>query len=318
MLEIIKEAKKILSIEAETVLSLIDRVDENFSDIVEELYNNKGKVVVTGIGKSGIIGRKIVATLSSTGTLAIFLHSSEALHGDLGIVCHNDIVIAISNSGETKEVLDVVSHLKRFNIKLISMTNPKSSLAQVSDHVLDISVEKEAFTLDVVPTSSTIATLAMGDALAGALMLKTSFKKEEFALIHPGGSLGKKYLKVSELMHTGKEIPLVYNNSLISEVVIEMSSKRLGTVVVCNSNNTAIVGIITDGDLRRKLQKYGVDLFSKIAEDVMTVNPKMIRKEEFAKKALFVMKSFSITSLVIFEKELLGIIHIHDLLHEGI
>ncbi|MEW6675344.1 MAG: KpsF/GutQ family sugar-phosphate isomerase [Nitrospirota bacterium] len=318
---ILEIAKKVLKIEADAVLGLTDKLNNNFEKAVELLYTSKGRVVVTGMGKSGLVGKKIAATLASTGTPAFFLHPAEASHGDLGMVTERDIIIAISNSGETEELVGLIPFLKRFNVKLISMTgNQNSTLAKASDVTLDISVKEEACPLGIVPTASTTATLAMGDALAVALLIKRGYKEEDFAFFHPRGSIGKRlFIKVKDLMHTGDSLPTVSLNTPMSKTVIEMSSKRLGHTVVLDNENK-IAGIITDGDLRRGIEKWGERLFELTAEEVMTGNPKTISEEELAAKALSIMESYSITALVVPDKDgrAIGIIHLHDILKQGI
>jgi arabinose-5-phosphate isomerase len=273
------------------------------------------------LGKSGLVAKKIAATLASTGTPAFFLHPAEASHGDLGMVTSDDVIIAISNSGETEELLGLLPFLKRFNVQIISITgNTNSTLSKVADATLDASVKEEACPIGIVPTSSTTATMAMGDALAIALFLKRGFKQEDFALFHPKGSIGKKlFIKVKDLMHTGDRLPLVSVDTLMSKAVIEMSSKRLGHTVVLDKNKR-IVGVITDGDVRRGLEKWGGKLFELTAKEVMTKNPKMISDEELAAKALSLMEKTSITALVVPDKKgrPLGIIHLHEILKQGI
>ncbi len=313
-------ARDVLLTEAEAVRSLVDRLNDDFDRALEIIYQSRGRTVVTGMGKSGIVGKKIAATLSSTGTPAVFLHPAEAGHGDLGMVTSEDVVLAISNSGETEEVLRLIPYLKRFNVHLISMTRPQSTLARASDVVLDVSVKKEACPLGIVPTASTTAALAMGDALAVALLVKRGFKEEDFAMFHPNGSLGKKLLvRVADLMHRGEEIPIVYTDTPMTEATLEMSSKRLGMTVVCDREGY-IRGIITDGDLRRGLQKWGEGFFRMKAEDVMTKNPKTIAEDALAAKALAVMQEYSITSLIVpdGDNRPRGVIHIHDILKSGI
>jgi len=321
MSDTIETAKKVLRIEAEAIEALIDRISDSFEKAVEIILNSKGRVVVTGMGKSGLIGKKIAATLASTGTPAFFMHPAEAIHGDLGMVTSDDVVIAISNSGETEEVIRLIPFLKRFNVKLIALTgNNGSTLAQQADVNLDVSIREEACPLGIVPTASTTATLAMGDALAVALLKKRGFKEEDFAMYHPGGSLGKRlFIKVRDLMHTGDELPLVKPDTPMTEAIMEISSKRLGVTAVVD-NNKRIMGIITDGDLRRGIQRYGKAFFDMKAEEVMTKNPKTISGDELAAKALALMEEKSITSLLVPDSlgRLEGIIHIHDILKKGI
>ncbi len=318
--DLITIAKDVLTAEADAITELIHRLDNNFADAVERIFESTGRTVVTGMGKSGLIGKKIAATFSSTGTPTIFLHPAEAGHGDLGMVTANDIIVAISNSGETEEILRLVPFMKRFDVTLISMTKPGSSLAHSSDIVLDVSVKGEACPIDVVPTSSTTAALALGDALAVALLSRRGFKEDDFALFHPNGSLGKKLLvKVEDLMHKGDQIPLVDINAPMTDTTIEMSSKRLGMTIVIDKNGV-MEGIITDGDLRRGLQKWGGTLFEMKARDVLIRNPKSISKDTLAAKALSLMEDHSITSLVVPDEnnKPLGVIHLHDILRNGI
>lgn len=319
--DLIETARRVLTIEAQSLETLKERIDENFLKAVEIISKSKGRVVVTGMGKSGLIGRKIAATLASTGTPSFFMHPAEASHGDLGMVTEEDVVIAISNSGETDEVLRLIPFLKYFNVKLIAITgNPQSTLARQADAILDVSVKEEACPFGFIPTASTTATLAMGDALAVALIMKNGFKKEDFAFFHPGGSLGRRMLtKVKDLMHREEELPVVYPHNLMLDVVLEISSKRLGVAVVVDEREK-ILGIITDGDVRRGVQKWGKQFFEMKASDIMTVAPKSIDEDELAAVALSIMQKYSITSLVVPSKEgvLRGIIHIHDILKKGI
>ena len=321
MENILDIAKKVLRIEAEAVHGLIEKLDDNFEKAVEIIYNSKGRVVVTGMGKSGLVGKKIAATLASTGTPAFFLHPAEASHGDLGMVTERDSVIAISNSGETEELVALIPFLKRFNLKLISMTgNQNSTLAKASDISLDISVKEEACPLGIVPTASTTATLALGDALAVALLIKRGLNEEDFAFFHPGGIIGKKlFIKVKDLMHTGKTLPIIFPDTPMIKAVVEISSKRLGVTIVTGRDNR-IVGIITDGDLRRGIEKWGKAFFDMKTGEVMTKNPKSISEDELAAKALSIMETYSITSLVVPDDEgrAKGIIHLHDILKKGI
>lgn len=314
-------AKRVLRIEAEAVYSLIDKLNNNFEKAVEMIFESKGRVVVIGMGKSGLVGRKIAATLSSTGTPAFFLHPAEASHGDLGMVTSNDVIIAVSNSGETEEIIGLIPFLKRYNVKIISITgNQNSTLSKAADVILDVSVKEEACPIGIVPTSSTTAAMAMGDALAVALLLKRGFKEEDFAFFHPRGSIGKKlFTKVKDLMHTGNDLPLVTPDLPMSKTVIEMSSKRLGHTIVISSEGK-IAGIITDGDVRRGLEKWGGKLFEMSAGEVMTKNPKTISEDELAAKALSIMENYSITALIVPDEDYkpIGLIHLHDILRHGI
>jgi len=318
----IDRAKRVLKIEAEAILSLIERINDSFTKAVAMIMACKGKVVVTGMGKSGLIGQKIASTLAGTGTPAYFLHPAEGVHGDLGILQKRDILIVVSNSGETEEIKALLPAVKRMGIQLIAMVGrPQSTLGKAADLVLDTSVKEEACPLGLSPTASTTATLALGDALAVALLEKRGFKEEDFALLHPGGVLGKKLLiKVEDVMHTGEEIPLVKETTSMKEVLLEMTSKRLGVAGVTDKDGT-LVGVITDGDLRRALERHR-DLLSKTASEVMTRNPKKIEKSAVAGKALHLMEEYSITSLFVHEGNRenipIGIIHLHDFLKAGV
>ena len=321
-MDIMKEAKRVLNVEAQSILDLAERIDENFLRAVELLYNCKGKVVLMGMGKSGLVGRKISSTFASTGTPSFFLHPAEGLNGDFGMLSKEDVIIAISNSGETRELLEVLPLIKRYGNRLITFTGSlNSSLAKAGDVNLDIHVKEEACPLNLAPTASTTATLALGDALAIALMGRRDFKKEDFAILHPGGALGKRLLlKVEDLMHVGKAFPMVSENTLMKDAVFEITSKRLGVTGVCNAKGH-LVGVITDGDLRRALEKFS-DLFDREASEVMTKNPKWIEKDALAAKAVQRMEEYSITSLFVFDKAgdkvPSGIIHLHDLLKAGV
>jgi arabinose-5-phosphate isomerase len=321
-LDILEEAKRVLRVEAQSILDLAERMDENFSRAVELLYHCEGKVVLMGMGKSGLVGRKIASTFASTGTPSFFLHPAEGLNGDFGMLTKEDVVIAISNSGETRELLEVLPLIKRYGNRLVTFTgNLNSTLAKAGDVNLDIRVKEEADPLGLVPTASTTATLALGDALAVALMGKKDFKKEDFAILHPGGTLGKRLLlKVEDLMHMGKAFPMVSEKTLMKDAIFEITSKRLGVTGVCNTEGH-LVGVITDGDLRRALEKFS-DLLNREASEVMTKNPKWIEKDTLAAKAVQRMEEYSITSLFVFKKAgdqvPVGIIHLHDLLKAGV
>ena len=306
--------KKVLEVEANAIKKISERLDKNFDQAVELLYNTKGRVIVTGIGKSGIIGRKIAATFTSTGTPSLFIHATDAVHGDLGAFQKEDVVIVISYSGETEEVISLLQYIKRIGSKLIAITgNINSTLAKHSDIVLDVSVEREACPIGLVPTTSTTATLALGDALAVALMEKKGFTEEDFLFYHPGGQIGKKLLKVKHLMHVKDEVPIVDVNTKMKDAIKVMTEKRLGVTSVVDSEGK-LVGIITDGDLRRLLIKYG-DILEKTAGECMKPDPITIDKEEVATKALQIMEEKKITSLLIKDKDgkVEGIIHLHDL-----
>ncbi len=308
--------------EAQSLVDLAERIDENFSRAAELLYHCKGKVVVMGMGKSGLVGRKISSTFASTGTPSFFLHPADGSNGDFGMLAKEDVVIAISNSGETRELLEVLPLIKRYGNRLIAFTGKLDSpLAEAGDVTLDIHVKEEACPLNLAPTASTTVTLALGDALAVALMGMRDFKKEDFAMLHPGGALGKRLLlKVENLMHVGKAFPMVSEKTLMKEAIFEITSKRLGVTGVCNAEGH-LVGVITDGDLRRALEKFS-DLFERETSEVMTRNPKWIEKDELAAGAVQRMEEYSITSLFVFkeagDKIPVGIIHLHDLLKAGV
>lgn len=313
--DIIKQAKEVLRIESESIKELINRIDDSFLKAVDLIYTSSGRVIVTGIGKSGVIGRKIASTMASTGTPSLFLHPAEGVHGDVGSVLGKDVVIAISNSGETKEILNIVPIIKRIGAKLISFTAKEdSTLAKTSDIVLDVSVKEEACPLGLAPTASCIAELAMGDALAIALLVKRNFRPEDYALLHPGGSLGRRLLKVKEIMRKGKDVPMVKENVLMKKVIMEMTSKKMGCTAVVN-NKGELTGIITDQDLRNHLES-GKNVLSKKAIDIMTKNPKTISGEALVDEAIRVTEEKSISTLLITDedKKPVGIIHLHDLL----
>jgi arabinose-5-phosphate isomerase len=315
---IIKIAQDVLINESQAVLNLTNFIDNDFEACVREIFASRGRVVITGIGKSAIIANKIVATLNSTGTPALFMHAADAIHGDLGMIQKEDVVICISKSGNTPEIKVLVPLLKRRGSKLVALvSNTNSYLAQQADYVLNATIAEEACPNNLAPTTSTTVHLAMGDALAVCLLELRNFSSRDFAEYHPGGALGKQlYLKVSDI-YTHNELPLVKAGASVKDVIIEISSKRLGcTAVVDDEKN--LLGMITDGDLRRMLEK-NVDLATLRASDIMTRNPKKIDKDEFAVKALHMMQENSITQLVVISDEkVAGFIHLHDLLKEGI
>lgn len=318
--EIIEKGKQVVRIEAESIAGLENSINADFVKAVETILASKGRVVLTGMGKSGLIARKIVATLNSTGTPAIFLHPTDALHGDLGMVRKEDVVILISKSGETEEISNLVPMFKRLNVTIIAMCgNPDSSLAKSCDIYLSIHVKEEACPYDLAPTSSTTATLVMGDALSVALLEKRGFTEEDFAFLHPGGSLGKRLsLKIKEIMITGEKMPLVDEDTSLKDVIIEITSKRLGVTGVVNKAGL-LTGIITDGDLRRLLEKT-LDIKNLTAKEVMTRNPKIMKEDYLASFALQQMENFKITSLIITsdDNKPIGIIHLHDLINLGL
>jgi arabinose-5-phosphate isomerase len=308
-------AKRVLRIEAEAIAGLIDRLDERFEKAVDLLFCCKGRVIVTGMGKSGLIGRKVAATFASTGTPSVFLHAAEALHGDLGVLVAEDVVVAISSSGETEELLELLEAVKRLGIRLVTLTaNPRSTLAASSDVVLDIDVKEEACSLNLAPTASTAAALAMGDALAIALLDRRGFREEDFAALHPGGKLGKKLRRVESLMHSGDDLPRVSAKAAIPEVIYEMSRKGLGLAAVVDGDNR-LLGIVTDGDLRRMMQKRKKDTLDMTAEECMTRHPVTLARTELAASALRLMEEKKITSVLIVDgdRRLEGVVHIHDL-----
>lgn len=318
--DLIALALEVLDIEASSIKKLNERINETFLNAVQILYGCKGRVIVTGMGKSGIIGKKIAATFSSTGTPSYFLHPAESTHGDSGVISREDVILAISNSGETSELLQLIPLIKRFDVKLIALTGKTSStLAQRSDVSLDISVEKEACPLGLAPTASTTATLAMGDALAVCLLHKRGFTSEDFLLFHPSGSLGKSILyRVEDLMISGDKLPIINHNDKFQDAIAEITDKKLGMAIVLNENGKT-VGILTDGDIRRTLTKYQ-DISGLLVKNVMTVNPKIIEKNELAAKALQIMEKHAITSIVVNHEDghPEGIVHIHHLLKAGV
>lgn len=317
--QIILKAEEVIKIEAEAVESLKDRIGKEFIKAIKMIYDSKGRVIFTGMGKSGLIARKIVATLNSTGTAAIFMHPTDALHGDLGMVRKEDTIIIISKSGSTDELMILVPMFKRLGVKIIGMLgNNGSLLAKQCDCVLDISVKEEACPYDLAPTASTTVTLVMGDALAVALLELRGFTIEDFASLHPGGSLGKRLsLKISEIMYTNNELPVVNQKDSIKNTILEITSKRLGTTCVVNDNEK-LVGIITDGDLRRLLEKT-LDIRNLHAEDLMTENPKTIDPNFLASFALQEMEKYKITSLIAVDNNKpVGLVHLHDLVNLGL
>jgi arabinose-5-phosphate isomerase len=330
--------ENVVRIEAEALRALADRIAgrmaKAFQSAVELMFNCSGRVVVTGMGKSGLIARKIAATLSSTGTPALYLHPVEAVHGDLGMIVRGDVVLALSASGETEEILALLATIKRLRVPLIAMTGDEisrnshpsktakggatspekmSTLAVAADVALDCSVAKEACSLGLAPTASTTTMLALGDALAVTLSEKRGFKEEDFANLHPGGKLGKKLARVESLMHTGNALPCVTPKTRMPDVIYEMSRKKLGVTAVVNGKK--LIGVISDGDLRRLLEKRGKDVMDLTASEAMTRNPKTISSAEFAAAALALMEEKKITSLMVVDESgrLEGIVHLHDL-----
>ncbi len=318
--EIIQKGKEIIRIEAEAVANLSESINDQFVKAINTISESKGRVVLTGMGKSGLIARKIVATLNSTGTAAIYLHPTDALHGDLGMVRKEDVVILISKSGNTEEIANLLPMLKRLGVKMIAMCGSESSrIAKECDIFLNISVKEEACPYDLAPTASTTATLAMGDALSVVLLQTRNFTIEDFAFLHPGGSLGKRLsLKICEIMIKDERVPIVEEDASLKDVIIEITSKRLGTTCVVNSSGV-LTGIITDGDLRRLLEKT-LEIKNLIAKDVMTRKPKVLKENYLASFALQQMENYKITSLIITGdgNKPIGIVHLHDLINLGL
>ncbi|MEO5340006.1 MAG: KpsF/GutQ family sugar-phosphate isomerase [Magnetococcus sp. MYC-9] len=322
----LERARQTLQLEAEAIRAMAVRLDQRLLQAVELLDGCKGRVVVTGMGKSGIIGMKVAATLASTGTPSFFLHPAEGSHGDIGMVTRRDVVLALSNSGETAEVIALLPSLKYLAVPIISLVGRlNSTLARVSTVALDVSVEREACPLGLAPTCSTTAALAMGDALAIALLEKRQLSPEQFALFHPGGLLGRKLLlRVADLMHTGTEMPLVSSRDSMQKTILEMTAKRLGMTGVLDGDDH-LAGVITDGDLRRWLERDALapgapDLLSRLAGEVMTPQPKSIAANALAVEALRAMEERKITSLFVCTDDFIpvGVLHLHDLLGAGL
>lgn len=315
--------REVIRIEAEAVSRLVNRIDKNFDQAVELILDCHGRVVVTGMGKSGLISQKIASTLASTGTPAYFLHPAEAVHGDLGMVTQGDLVLVVSRSGETFEIVELMYAFRRLGTPVVAIVGrTESTLASMADIALDVSVDKEACTLDLAPTASTTATLAMGDALAVALMERRGFQRDDYAMLHPSGSLGKRlHLRVREIMHKGDELPVVRIETDVKSALLEISDKRLGVAVVM-AENGELAGIITDGDLRRAFEKDG-HITDRTAESLMTRNPKWVTDDTLAIQALEIMEEHSITSLFVYKDGRFGgmpdgLVHIHDILKSGI
>lgn len=319
----LEQARQVLRMEAEAVLEQVERIDEHFKAAVEMIMACPGRTVITGMGKSGIIGRKMAATLASTGTPSFYLHPAEGIHGDLGMVTEGDVVIALSNSGETGEVLHILPSLRRIGAKLIAMVgNPNSTLARNSDIVLNVGVTREACPLGLAPTSSTTAALAYGDALALALLSKRKFTASQFAVFHPGGSLGRKLLlTVEDIMHSGTENPLVKADISVQDALFVITDKGLGAVFVVDDDNK-MLGVLTDGDIRRGLSK-GVDFLKRPVTELMTASPKTITKEKLAAQALHIMESnrpkpITVLPVVDAENHVIGLLHMTDLVRQGV
>jgi arabinose-5-phosphate isomerase len=308
-------ARRVLRIEAEALADLRKRLDGNFDRAVDIILACKGRVVVVGMGKSGLIGRKIAATFSSTGTPSVFLHPAEALHGDLGMLMRDDVVLAVSYGGETEEITALLETIKRLGLRLITLTgNPKSTIAAASDLTLDVGVKEEACSLNLAPTASTTVAMAMGDALAVTLLERRGFSHGDFAALHPGGRLGKKLLRVENLMHSGEAMPRVSVTAKMPDVIYEISKKALGMTTVIDADGR-LAGILTDGDLRRLMQQRGAATIELVVGDCMNKTPRTLAPTELAGSALRIMEERKITSLVVVdaERKPLGVVHLHDL-----
>ncbi|HEY6266196.1 MAG TPA: KpsF/GutQ family sugar-phosphate isomerase [Candidatus Acidoferrum sp.] len=308
-------ARRVLKIEAQAIEDVLARLDASFEKAVELLFRCKGRVVVTGMGKSGLIGRKISATLSSTGTPSIFLHAAEALHGDLGMLARGDAMLAVSYGGETEEIVRLLEALKRLEMPLVTLTGKThSTLAEASEVVLDVSVREEACSMNLAPTASTTVALAVGDALAVSLLERRNFRPDDFAALHPGGRLGKRLLRVEHLMHAGAALPRVSTTTPMTDVFHEMSAKKLGMTTVTEADGR-LAGILTDGDLRRLMEKHGGAVLEMRAADGMTKNPQTIGPHVLASEALNLMEKRKITSVVVVDEArgVLGVVHLHDL-----
>lgn len=312
--------RAVIETEAQSILALVNRVDANFVQACHYLIECKGRIIVMGMGKSGHIGKKIAATFASTGSPAFFIHPAEAKHGDFGMITGKDVLLVLSNSGETEEILSILPFIKRLNLPLISLTGkPNSTLAKAASINIDVSVEKEACPLGLAPTSSTTAALVMGDALAISLLEKRGFTSEDFALSHPGGTLGRRLLlRIDEIMHTGSAIPKVDFNATLKNALVEMTQKKLGMTTIVDENHR-LAGIFTDGDIRRAFDN-NVDIHQTLITDVMSKNPKVIRPGMLAAEALHTMENFKITSLIVVDDSQIpiGIIHMHDILRAGV
>ncbi len=323
MQEMLKHAQDVLRMEAEAVLELVPRIDANFAAAVEMILQCPGRTVITGMGKSGIIGRKMAATLASTGTPSFYLHPAEGIHGDLGMVTAGDVIIALSNSGETGEVLNILPSLRRIGAKIIAMVgNDASTLAKNADVVLNVGVSKEACPLGLAPTSSTTAALAYGDALALALLQRHHFTASQFAIFHPGGSLGRRLLlTVGDIMHSGEENPVVVGETTVQEALFVITDKGLGAVSVIDANGV-MQGVLTDGDIRRGLSK-GVDFLQRPVTELMTKQPKTITKDKLAAQALHIMESnhpkpITVLPVIDADNKVIGLLHMTDLVRQGV
>ena len=308
-------ARKVLEIESDAIRELIPRLDEGFDRAVEILIACAGRVVVTGMGKSGLIAQKISATLASIGTPSLYLHPADAIHGDLGRIVKGDALVAISNSGDTDEILALVPWLKRLGVPLLALTgNPRSALAQAAEVHIDVGVRSEACPLGLAPTASTTAALAMGDAISMALLERRGFTVDDFAVLHPGGRLGKKLMRVEDLMHTGDDVPRVAPDTKMKEVLFEMTRKRLGLTTVVEADGT-LLGVISDGDLRRQMERHGYAIFDKSAAECMTRSPALVGRRELATRALDLLETRRITALLVTDEKgrIEGVLHLHDL-----
>ena len=311
----LETARRVLRIEAEALGELLQRLDASFEQAVELLLTCKGRVVVIGMGKSGLIGQKIAATFSSTGTPSVFLHPADAVHGDLGMLMRDDVVLAVSYGGETEEIISLLETIKRLGLRMVTLTgHPRSTIAAASDVVLDVSVKDEACSLNLAPTASTTAAMAMGDALAVSLLDRRGFGAGDFAALHPGGRLGKKLLRVENLMHAGEAMPRVSVTAKMPDVIYEMSKKGLGMTAVVDVEGR-LAGILTDGDLRRLMQQRGAATIDLVVGDCMNMKPRTIAPGELAGSALRIMEERKITSLVVADADRrpLGVVHLHDL-----
>ncbi|MEJ2581081.1 MAG: KpsF/GutQ family sugar-phosphate isomerase [Acidobacteriota bacterium] len=312
-------AREVLEAEANAIRNLQENLPEAFDDVVDHLAGITGRVVFTGLGKSGIIARKIAATMSSTGTPALFMHPAEAIHGDLGMVTEGDLVVAISNSGATEEILELLAVLRRIGVRLIAISsNPDSPLANAADFHLDVGVRREACPMNLAPTASTTASLALGDALAMAVSVKKGFKEDDFARLHPGGKLGKRFITVGELMHTGDDVPRVAQDAAMKDVIYEMSRKGLGMATVQDGDGH-LLGVVTDGDLRRLMER-DADPLVRTAGEVMHKGGVCIRSDELATAALKLLEEKRITSLMVCDEDgrIEGVLHLHDLWGVGL
>lgn len=318
---VLDAVKNSVKIEGDELYRLYGRVDDSFVKAIDVIYSCKGRVIFSGIGKSGLIAKKIASTLSSIGVPSLFVHPTDAAHGDLGMITSDDAAVVLSNSGTTQEVVFLFPILKRFGVPIVAIVgNLNSELAKRSDIVLDASINREASAISLVPMSSTTVALAIGDALTAGLIVKKNFKENDFAILHPGGAIGKKLImRVSDLMHTGSEIPKVTSDTTLNNCIYEMSSKGLGMTIVVDGNGS-VKGIITDGDLRRAMEQYKQDIFSISIESLMNISPKTVYKDALAVKAAGIMEKFSITSLIVENNKgaVEGIIHLHDILKAGI